>query len=203
MLFFDPPWFELLNASASSPAWLVPAARWASQWLPGLCFVGIAAGLLTPNKELRRSLLTALLSMALAWLVCRLIRWGLPMPRPAQLSMGVQWIAHGRSASFPSMHAAGAFALAQSLSLSLWSLRGTQTYPPKTYPPKSYPLWLPLLVWLLAVAVALSRVVLGVHFPSDVMAGMLVGSLSAVCLWRAEQWLLRRQRRLHFAAQSV
>ena len=207
MLFFDPPLFQLINASASSPAWLVPAARWASEWLPGLCLLALVIGLVLPGKDSRRhwqpSIKKALLSMALAWLICRLIRWGLPMPRPAQLGMGQQWIAHGRSSSFPSMHAAGAFALAQSLSLSLWSLRGLKGVQGE----QGYPRWLPLLVWLLASAVALSRVVLGVHFPSDILAGLLVGSFSAVCVWfcawRLALWLEQRQLRLRGAAAPL
>lgn len=191
MLFFDPPVFELLNPS--HPGWLVSVARWTSEWLPGLSLLALASGLVMPDKAQRRRwhprIKKALLSMALAWLICRLIRWGLPMPRPAQLGMGQQWIAHGSSSSFPSMHAAGAFALAQSLGLSLWSLKDA----------KSDPRWLALSIWLLAGAVALSRVVLGVHFPSDILAGLLVGVLSALCVWRAALWLERRHLRLHSA----
>ena len=37
---------------------------------------------------------------------------------------------------------------------------------------------------LIVVAVCLSRVVLGVHYPSDVIAGALLGGGWAVYLWR-------------------
>ncbi|MCC2112755.1 MAG: phosphatase PAP2 family protein [Hyphomicrobiales bacterium] len=62
-------------------------------------------------------------------------------------------------ASFPSGHAttAGAFAVAMALFA---------------------PRWRAALV-VLAVVVAMSRVMIGVHFPSDVMAGLLIGALIA------------------------
>jgi undecaprenyl-diphosphatase len=185
--FFDIPVFQALNATAHSPLWWIQASRFASGWLPGLCALTVIAAMLTLGTGWRRSLQRALLSMVCAWLVCRLIRWGVPMPRPAQLGMGQQWIAHAASASFPSMHAAGAFALAQGFSLGAGKRqRG----------------WVPV-VWLLATAVALSRVVLGVHFPSDVLGGMLVGAASAMLVWRVSLTirqagrLKRLKQRLH------
>jgi undecaprenyl-diphosphatase len=61
--------------------------------------------------------------------------------------------------SFPSDHATVAFALA--LVVMLWSPRlGT---------------WM----LLLALLIALSRVVVGVHYPTDILAGMLIGSVTA------------------------
>ena len=117
--------------------------------------------------------------MAVAWVACRLIRWGLPMPRPVQLGMGHQWIHHGASASFPSMHAAGAFALAMGINLGVARRRQ----------------WLIVTTWLLATSVAISRVVLGVHFPSDVLAGMLTGAASATLVWRSTLYIKQAQRR--------
>jgi undecaprenyl-diphosphatase len=175
--------FHLLNAGAGAPPWVVGSARFASAWLPGLCVLAVIAGMLALGKGWRRGLQMALLSMACAWVACRLIRWGVPMPRPAQLSLGIQWIKHGAGAGFPSMHAAGAFALAQSMQLGA---------------PRR-PHWLRPLIWLLACAVALSRVVLGVHFPSDILVGALVGCAGAVCVRYAGLWLARRRR----AAQSI
>ncbi len=65
-------------------------------------------------------------------------------------------------ASFPSGHATTAFAAA--LVLALW-----------------YPRWAGVFVGL-AVLVGLSRVVLGSHFPSDVLAGALLGGGVALAL---------------------
>ncbi|MDR0213413.1 MAG: phosphatase PAP2 family protein [Comamonas sp.] len=182
MLFFDPPVFHFLNANTQSPLWWIEASRLASNWLPGLCALPVIAAMLALGKGWRRSMQLALLSMAVAWVACRLIRWGFPMPRPAQLGMGHQWIAHGASASFPSMHAAGAFALALGINLGVGRHRR----------------WLIISAWVLACSVALSRVVLGVHFPSDVLAGMLTGAASAILVWRCALKVqqARRRRRL-------
>ena len=179
MLFFDPPVFHFLNANTQSPMWWIEASRFASNWLPGLCALPVIAAMLALGKGWRRSIQLALLSMAVAWLACRLIRWGFPMPRPAQLGMGHQWIVHGASASFPSMHAAGAFALALGINLGVGRHRR----------------WLVICAWILASSVALSRVVLGVHFTSDVLAGMLTGAASATLVWRCALKIKQAQRR--------
>jgi undecaprenyl-diphosphatase len=63
------------------------------------------------------------------------------------------------SASFPSGHAATAAAGALAIS--------------RIWPAAAVP------AWTLAVLIALSRVALGVHFPSDVLGGFLIGYLCA------------------------
>lgn len=77
------------------------------------------------------------------------------------------------------MHAAGAFALALGINLGVGRHRR----------------WLVICAWILASSVALSRVVLGVHFPSDVLAGMLTGAASATLVWRCALKIKQAQRR--------
>lgn len=176
MFFFDPPVYALLNANAQTWPVSIEVARLASNWLPGLGIGAVLLAFWRSTPALRRTLVLLLLSMALAWCVARLIRWGFPMPRPPQLGMGMQWIHHSASASFPSMHASGAFALAQAVSLGCTRHRRALVW----------------LAWGAALLITWSRVHLGVHFPSDVLGGAVVGSCSALIVWQ----LYYRLRRL-------
>jgi undecaprenyl-diphosphatase len=70
--------------------------------------------------------------------------------------------------SFPSGHAAGAFAFAGFLAMEL-------VREPRRRSPRN---WLLVgVLFTVALGIALSRVVLGVHFPSDVTAGAAIGGL--------------------------
>lgn len=84
-----------------------------------------------------------------------------------------------RDYAFPSGHTALAFAAATSLSLSF---------------PKWYVI-APSFVY--AGAVSYSRLYLGVHYPSDVLAGALTGAASSFISFKVNHWLQRHKTTRH------
>lgn len=155
MFELDQQLFLWLNAGPHTPAWVIVLARAVCDVLPALV-VGALGLWMGVHRARRQALGAALAAMWLAWVVVRLARFGLPMPRPAMFGLGTQWAEQGARPGFPSMHATTLFAFAAALRLSGQSMAGG---------------------WMLglAAAVALCRLVLGLHFPSDVTAGAVLG----------------------------
>ncbi|PUA97862.1 undecaprenyl-diphosphatase [Acidovorax sp. 107] len=186
MLELDLVLFQALNADAATLPAVVTVARWVSQQLPTAMGGLLLGSLVLGNAEQRRSLALALASMALAWIGVQLLRLAFPMPRPAQLGLGIQWIEHAARAGFPSMHVAGAAALAASLLLR----------------PITGLTWLTWLAAVVTAAMLWSRVCLGVHFPSDVLAGLLTGGLAAAAIHALAARAPRLQALLHKSPQG-
>jgi undecaprenyl-diphosphatase len=135
----------------------------------GLLWIIIPAALVA----FRRLPVRALVSLALALLLASAVVDGVlkPLvgrPRPFVSDPGVPVIG-GRpgDASWPSGHAANAFAGAYVLS---------------AVAPQARVVW-----WVLAFAIAYSRVYVGVHYPYDVIAGAAIGAAcgAAVMAWSA------------------
>lgn len=126
---------------------------------------GVAAALITAiviwlNPETRKTFLknflTALGCMVLAGIFVQLIKLGVNRHRPLEHVAGLRVVWETAIwRSFPSGHTATAFAMAGYLAGKI----------------KKY-MW---LFWAVAGLIALSRVYTGVHYPTDVIAGALVG----------------------------
>lgn len=87
----------------------------------------------------------------------------------------IQKLSSGGSNSFPSGHTSEAFATATSLSMTF---------------PKWYVI-APSFLW--ASAVGYSRMDLGVHYPTDVFAGALIGSGSAYLSYKLNKWINKKK----------
>ncbi|MGQ9539773.1 MAG: phosphatase PAP2 family protein [Armatimonadota bacterium] len=120
-------------------------------------------------------------SILTAWLVSgvavQVIKRLWDRPRPSNLQ-GALVAADERifSKSFPSGHSCTTAAIAMVLTVVFW---------------RRYP-GVVLSAWLITLLVMLSRVYRGVHYPSDVLAGALIGT---TCGYVAIQWWRARDRR--------
>jgi undecaprenyl-diphosphatase len=105
---------------------------------------------------------------------------GFERPRPDLVAHAAQV----STASFPSGHAT----LSAVTYLTLGALLA------RVQPRRSLKLYLIGLAVLVTIAVGLSRIYLGVHWPTDVLAGWALGSAWALLCWALALWLQRRGR---------
>jgi membrane-associated phospholipid phosphatase len=103
------------------------------------------------------------------------LKYSVRRPRPFVTYPEIEKMTKAGSESFPSGHTSTAFATATSLSLAF---------------PKWYVI-APSYLW--ACSVGYSRMHLGVHYPSDVLAGAVVGAGSAILCYKANQWISKRK----------
>lgn len=117
--------------------------------------------------KLKRKSWLILISLGFNTVVIEIIKQVVNRQRPFEVDSFIEKLAGGGSPSFPSGHTADAFLIATALTI----LFAKQN------------LWL-LLVWIWAFMVAYSRVVLGVHYPSDVAASMIISTSIAIMVNR-------------------
>ncbi|HCL86521.1 MAG TPA: phosphoesterase PA-phosphatase [Comamonadaceae bacterium] len=159
------------------PAWHGPLVAFTQLGHVGLLVPLAAAVLLVLLR--RRDRLRAgvwLLGTAGAGLWTRAIKSAVARPRPAEA-----WVAEGGH-SFPSGHSAGTLAL---FGLLVWLLL--------PHLRRAWRLPLALAALALALGVGASRVLLRVHYASDVLAGWLLALAWGACMVCAAEWALRRR----------
>lgn len=100
------------------------------------------------------------------------LKAGFDRPRPELVPHGM----HALSASFPSGHAATSALVYLTLAALI-----TQTMPQRRLK-----VFLVAAAALVTLAVGLSRVYLGVHWPTDVLAGWTIGTAWAIACWLLE-----------------
>ncbi|MBB3175962.1 phosphatase PAP2 family protein [Variovorax sp. Sphag1AA] len=153
--------FLLLNAHADAPRWWIGLWTFLAVQAHWLLLVLLAVYVLRRGKASLTPLLAAVIALALGAVACELIGHFWNRPRPFVLGLGFLHLHHGPSASFPSSHATAYGAIAFSFLL----MAGHRAFG--------------CILLVLAVLVAVARVVVGVHYPMDVLFGLILGGLAA------------------------
>lgn len=126
--------------------------------------VGLVALFLFFGPRLRRAAVAAGLTAGLALLVAHFLAAAIDRSRPfVDHPLAHNFLSHAADPGFPSDHATGAFAIAFAL-----VLRDRMVG---------------IVALALAVVLSFGRVALGVHYPSDVFAGAVLGLGAALVLW--------------------
>ncbi len=155
--------------AATDPRLVRRVARFSSLGEYGRCWFALGLGGALLDRPLRREWLRATASMMGAYGCGLVLKRLFSRPRPAPAPGQQQAISTPTQLSFPSSHATTSFAAAAAMAPVLDR--------------SGYPLAARLLTPL-AAAMTGSRVYLGVHFPSDVLAGALLGRSVARILSR-------------------
>lgn len=138
---------------------ITDSAAWVAFGFPVILFLWC---LITKNKSLRSKLFYVLVSVLTSAIISTVVKNIVAKPRPFITYPFIQKVTDGGSYSFPSGHTCDAFSFATAISLI-------------------FPKWvliLPAYVW--AFGVGYSRIDLGVHYPSDVLGGMVIGTGAAL-----------------------
>lgn len=118
--------------------------------------------LIKKDKPLQHKAFVIILSFILAALISNILKYAIDAARPFETYPFIEKISVGGSPSFPSGHTNDAFAIATALSLAF----------------RKWFILIPFFLW--ACLVGYSRMHLGVHYPSDVLAGAITGTGSAL-----------------------
>jgi membrane-associated phospholipid phosphatase len=141
---------------------------------PAVFFITGAA---QKNEELKKQAYFMGGSLLLANAITTTMKYSIQRERPYKTYSFIEKKSGGGSPAFPSGHTTTAFATATSLSMAF----------PKWY------VVAPAYLW--AASVGYSRMYLGVHYPSDVAAGMIIGTGSTFLAYKAQQWLNNRKQK--------
>ncbi len=173
LLQLDYSIFHFINHTISNSFLdvLLPFLRHANNWIPLYIFLAIYL-LYKYNIEALKYILYIVLAFALAdYISAGIIKPFVARLRPchsAYLQVNLLLGHCGGKWSFPSTHATNHIAIALSIVMAnIFTKR-----------------WINLCWIIWAIAIGFAQIYVGVHFPSDVLAGIILGSMIAFINWK-------------------
>lgn len=161
------------------PAWAREAGRDLTA-LGGMAVltmvVGAVLGYLLMDRKRQAAILVAVATSG-AFIASTILKWSFDRPRP-----NVTHYSYVYTSSFPSGHAM----LSASVYLTLGSLLT------RLVPSRRLKLYFLLIALALTFLIGISRVYMGVHYPTDVLAGWTAGLVWALICWLAARQLQKR-----------
>lgn len=159
--YFDIPVFRFINHDLSCPV-LGPIMKMVSNLGGGELFFALGVAMLFFRKrEIKMLGVLLIAGLTITYYMVSGLKILIARPRPFAALSDVIMLAQEKSFSFPSNHAATAFMAATLLSKHF----------------KHYAVF-----YLLAAIIAFSRIYLGVHYPTDVIAGAVLGVFTGFVL---------------------
>jgi undecaprenyl-diphosphatase len=169
------PWQPL------GPRWVESAARDVTALGSTTVLVLIAVSVIVYLLMLSRPRMAVLMIAAVAggFLLNQALKLGFERPRPEFIPDAIFTFTY----SFPSGHSAMSAAVYLVLGILL----------ARIHPQRRVKIFLLSLAILITIAVGISRVYLGVHWPTDVLAGWILGCTWSLICWVAMYWMQHRR----------
>ena len=143
----------------------------------GVPSIVLAVGLIKKDSTIKNKGFYLVGTAVVSGIITSAMKLSIKRDRPFTTYPEIEKGSSGGGYSFPSGHTSSAFATATSLSIAF---------------PKWYVIT-PSLVW--ASGIGYSRMHLGVHYPSDILVGAIVGSGSAFLSYKINKWLYHKKRK--------
>lgn len=166
--------FHWLNGFALKSVWFDAGAIFLAKYLPYILVGVLFLFVLWNFKKYFKPVAGAFVSAALAKVVTEIIRLIWSRPRPFVVGNVNLLLSHEASGSFPSLHTAFFFALSGFLLF--------------------YNKKLGIAFLVASFLIGLSRIFCGLHWPSDVLAGIVLGLFCGWAMYRVLRKLPNRSK---------